>query len=232
MPENPGIRIALAQGDRVNMRQLTGIAVACVTLGVLVSGAATRFNAGERGADRFAAEPATEESWSPAIGLPAEPLAIAGQGAKDAGSRPDKADKKAELAGSKADAKSAKHSPVSGSRKRSRFERGAVSYARCENPEQHKRGANCPRDPKLEAAVWSALQSALACYSGKPGSGQAELRLTLHRARPLGIEWQAPVQGRSLNLRAVSQCAGERLSKLRTHLQTDRTLVTFRFGLS
>jgi hypothetical protein len=224
MPENQGIRVVLAQADRVNVRQLVGIAFACVTLGMLVSGAATRFNAGEHGADRFA-----EESWSPAIGLPPEPHAITGHGT---GARPDKADKKAEPAGAKSGSKGPKHSTLSGSRSRGHFERGSVSYARCENPEQRKRGAGCQRDPKLEAAVWNTLQSALVCYGGKPGSGQAELRLTLHRKHPLGIEWQAPATGRSLNLRAVSQCAGERLSKLRTHLQTDRTLVTFHFGLS
>lgn len=221
MPENQGIRIVLAQAERVNMRQLSGIALGCVALGVLVSGAATRFNTGAHSAERVAEGAATEASWSPAIALaPAR-----------ASARADHADKPREPAAPKSEA-SAKHAVLPPARKKPRFERGNVSYARCENPEQRKRGAGCPRDPKLEAAVWSTLQSALTCYVGKPGSAQAELRLTLHRKRPFAIEWQGPAQGRSLNLRAVSQCAGERLSKLRTHLQTDRTLVTFHFGVS
>lgn len=233
MPENQGIRSVLAQGDRVNTRQLMGIALGCVTLGVLVSGAATRFNTAEHGSDRVAgAAVTTEDSWSPAIALPPAPVALAArQGPSDAGGRSEPMDKHAEPVAPKSEAK-AKPAGLAPARKKPRFERGSVNYARCENPEQRKRGAGCPRDAKLEAAVWSTLQSALTCYVGKPGSAQAELRLTLHRKRPFGIEWQGPAQGRSLNLRAVSQCAGERLSKLRTHLQTDRTLVTFHFGVS
>ena len=217
MPQDRGIRIAHAQADSVNVRQLVGIAVGCIGLGVLVSGAATGFGSNAVATDqRFA--------------ISAGPV----PGPGELASKPEKLDKTPDPVTSPIGIIDDKAAPKAGSpaRAKRRFERGAVSYARCEGKEQRNRGAGCPRDPKLEAAVWSTLKTALTCYAGKPGSGQAELRLTLHHKRPLGIEWQAPAQGRSLNLRAVSQCAGERLSKLRTHLQTDRTQVTFRFGLS
>lgn len=227
MPQDRGIRITRAQADRVNVRQLIGIALGCIGLGVLASGAATGFGSNAAANDeRLANEPESDENRSPAI--------AAGPMSGDVVSKPEKPDKMPEAPASALAPIAGKPAPKAGStaRVKHKFERGSVSYARCESKEQRNGGAGCRRDPKLEAAVWSTLKTALVCYSGKSGSGQAELRLTLHHKRPVGIEWQAPARGRSLNLRAVSQCAGERLSKLRTHLQTDRTQVTFRFGSS
>jgi hypothetical protein len=111
-----------------------------------------------------------------------------------------------------------------------RFEYGLVVYLRCDGlARQNKR---CPRDRKLEAQVWDALRVLPQCRGADPGFGEAELRLTLHRKATPQVDIGRPSDGRSLNLRAVSQCTGPGLARLRSRLRSPHAVVTFRFGLS
>ena len=113
------------------------------------------------------------------------------------------------------------------------FHAGAVVYSGCEGAaaSNHGRPA-CPHDRLLEAAVWRTLKLLASCYGATKDGGHAELHVTVHRNRPIEIALAAPAHGRSLNLRAVGQCAAVRLSKLRSHLKLDRAQITFHFGLS
>jgi hypothetical protein len=121
---------------------------------------------------------------------------------------------------------------VTGKAPTRQFVQVVVAYLRCDGLERQKRRFPCPRDRRFEANVWSTLQELTRCKNVDPGVGQAELRLTLHGRQPLTFEFAAPPNGRSLNLRAVSQCTSRRLPKLRARLRTEHGLVTFRFGLS
>ncbi|HEY2734026.1 MAG TPA: hypothetical protein VGI70_08575, partial [Polyangiales bacterium] len=110
------------------------------------------------------------------------------------------------------------------------LERGAVTYSRCDGLLRRKRQA-CPRDRRLEAAVWRSLQALPECRAADPGAGQAELRLTIQRGDPIQFELTAVTGARSLNLRAVSKCTGPSMTKLTSRLRTQRGLVTFRFAI-
>jgi hypothetical protein len=106
-------------------------------------------------------------------------------------------------------------------------------YSGCEGAATTTHGhAACPHDRLLEAAIWRTLKLLASCYSAAPDNGHAELHVTVHRNRPIEIALAAPAHGRSLNLRAVGQCAAVRLSKLRSLLKLDRAQITFHFGLS
>jgi hypothetical protein len=113
-----------------------------------------------------------------------------------------------------------------------RFEYGLVVYLRCDGLERQKKRFPCPRDRKLEAHVWEALRVLPQCRGADPGFGEAELRLTLHRKAMPRVDIGPPGDGRSLNLRAVSQCTGPGLARLRSRLRSPHAIVTFRFGLS
>jgi hypothetical protein len=112
------------------------------------------------------------------------------------------------------------------------FERGVVAYLRCDGLERHSKRFSCPRDRRLEASVWQALETLPQCRNFDPGAGQAELRLTIRKGGPMQVEMDALPPAHGLNLRAVIKCTGPSLVKLRSHLRTARTIVTFRFGLS
>jgi hypothetical protein len=113
-----------------------------------------------------------------------------------------------------------------------RFEYGLVVYVRCDGLERQNKHLPCPRDRKLEAQVWDALRALPQCRGADPGFGEAELRLTLHRKATPQVDIGRPSDGRSLNLRAVSQCTGPGLARLRSRLRSPHAVVTFRFGLS
>jgi hypothetical protein len=112
------------------------------------------------------------------------------------------------------------------------FERGLVVYRRCDGLEQQDLRFPCPRDRRLEADVWAVLQNLPQCREAKPGLGQAQLRLEVRRKAAIDIVFERPSGGQSLNLRAVSKCAGPRLAGLHTRLRSRHAVVTFGFGLS
>lgn len=109
---------------------------------------------------------------------------------------------------------------------------GLVVYSRCDGLQRRNQRVPCPRDRKLETHVWETLRALPQCRDADPGFGQAELRLTLHQRAAAEFVLAPAAAGRSLNLRAVSQCAGRGLARLRTRLRTPHAVVTFRFGLS
>jgi hypothetical protein len=112
------------------------------------------------------------------------------------------------------------------------FEYGLVVYLRCDGLQHRNNRVPCPRDLKLETRVWQTLRSLPQCREADPGFGQAELRLTLHQKAGTEFVIERAPTGRSLNLRAVSQCTGHGLTKLRSRLRTPIAVVMFRFGLS
>ena len=112
-----------------------------------------------------------------------------------------------------------------------RFEFGLVVYSRCDGLQRNDKRTLCPRDRRFELQVWDALRELTQCRSD-PGVGEAELRLTFHRKGSPLIAFSAVGNARGLNLRAVSQCAGPALAKVRTRLRSPHAVVTFRFKLS
>lgn len=111
------------------------------------------------------------------------------------------------------------------------FEMGVVAYTRCDGLERPGSRYPCPRDRRLESEVWQTLERLSHCTAADPGRGAAEVRLTLHKAAAPGVELKPATRGRSLNLRAVSKCAGPKLAQARTRLRSPHAVVSFRFGL-
>jgi hypothetical protein len=216
-------RIVHAGGEHVNAPQLVAIALGCLCVGVAFTHLVTRYSssAGVRGA-----------SFSETTIF----------GASDALPDEDASElqpQRASTAAAIAAAPATKHrtAPAEGSHGRHpshHFHAGAVEYVGCDSGSASHRGhaPACPHDRALEASVWRALKLLASCYSAAPDSGHAELHVTVHRNHALEVALAAPAHGRSLNLRAVSQCAVPRLSKLRSHLTLDHAQITFRFGLS
>jgi hypothetical protein len=114
-----------------------------------------------------------------------------------------------------------------------RLQRGSVTYLRCDGAARRNKSAtHCPRDRRLEAGVWKALKDLPQCRVADPGSGRAQLKLTMKRqAAPL-IEVAGPDAGSGLNLRAVNKCAAPDLVRLKTRLRASHAVITFAFGLN
>jgi len=111
------------------------------------------------------------------------------------------------------------------------FEPGVVAYVRCEGLEQRGSRFPCPRDRKLEEHVWHALAQLADCTDPELGRGSAELRLTLAKSRTHAVDFRSSAVGPSLNLRALTKCAGGKLANARTSLKAPHAVVSFRFGL-
>lgn len=111
------------------------------------------------------------------------------------------------------------------------FEMGVVAYTRCDGLERPGSRYPCPRDRKLEDEVWQTLERLSQCTAADPGRGAAEVRLTLRKAAAPGVDLKPAASGPSLNLRAVSKCAGPKLAQARTRLRSPHAVVSFRFGL-
>jgi hypothetical protein len=111
------------------------------------------------------------------------------------------------------------------------FEMGVVAYTRCDGLERPGARYPCPRDRKLEDEVWQTLERLSQCTAADPGRGAAEVRLTLRRAAAPGVDLKPATSGPSLNLRAVSKCAGPKLAQTRSRLRSPHAVVSFRFGL-
>jgi hypothetical protein len=111
------------------------------------------------------------------------------------------------------------------------FEMGVVAYTRCDGLERPGTRYPCPRDRKLEDQVWETLERLSQCTAADPGRGAAEVRLTLKKAAAPDVDLKPATSGPSLNLRAISKCAGPKLAQARTRLRSPHAVVSFRFGL-
>jgi hypothetical protein len=209
------IRIVRVGSEHVHAPQLVAIALGCLCVGVALTHLVTRVAPSSRLQQASFVESAMFAASDPALAEPDAPRAPA-------------------AAVVAATPKLAARSNASSHRRHAgrRFHPGGVVYAGCEGAPASNHGHSaCPHDRALEAAVWRTLKLLTSCYTATPEHGRAELHVTLHRNHPLEIALAAPVRGRSLNLRAVGQCAVPRLSKLRSHSKLDRARITFRFGL-
>jgi hypothetical protein len=214
--------------DQVHVPQLIGIALSCACIGLgLVYALAKPTHASQ----------ATQTSMAALLADPSTPTAVldahaAANGAA-AAAEAKHAGHRASGANERAHAIAAKRGSTPNRRlSERRVARGAIAYLRCDGLPRHRQGTACPRDRALESAVWSSLQGLAQCRNADPGSGQAELRLTLRRGATPLFDMKPWGNRPSLNFRAVSKCAGPTLTKLRTQQKTQRSIVTFRFGLN
>jgi hypothetical protein len=217
------IRIVHAGGEHVNAPQLVAIALGCLFVGVAFTHLVTRY---APGSPLHAADFAETSIFAASAAPPDEDTG-------DANPRGRSMAAAAVLPG--AQAATNPHTGGSHGRHSARhFHAGGVVYLGCEGvaPGPHGHAPACPHDRALEASVWRALKLLASCYTTSPDNGHAELHVTVRRNRQLEVTLAAPAHGRSLNLRAVSQCAVPRLSKLRSHLNLDRAHIAFRFGLT
>jgi hypothetical protein len=207
--------------DQVHVPQLIGIALSCACIGLgLVYVLAKPTHASQT----------TQTSMAALLAAPSLPEHEAHPAAKGAATH---AEHRASGANERAHAIAAKRGSTPNRRlSERRIARGAIAYLRCDGLPHHRQGAPCPRDRALESAVWSSLQGLAQCRNADPGSGQAELRLTLRRGATPLFDMKPWGNRPSLNFRAVSKCAGPTLTKLRTQQKTQRSIVTFRFGLN
>lgn len=111
------------------------------------------------------------------------------------------------------------------------FRMGVVAYTRCDGLERPGSRYPCPRDRKLEDEVWQTLERLSQCTAADPGRGTAEVRLTLRKSAAPSVDLKPATSGPSLDLRAVSKCAGPRLAQARSRLRSPHAVVSFRFGL-
>jgi hypothetical protein len=224
MPSERAFRVLREQSDRVSLRQIASIALACVGIGLGLSSSVERCmhanaRAGEReqhthaGPAQATAAGGRALVASAALALPfgvAHPL---GQPQTPI-QRAAPADRRGGIG-------------EQGNPGRLRFARERVTYLRC----QHARdGAACTRKPALENQVWRALRSLGTCYD-ETLPGHAELQLGIRADHAPGIAFFAPAAGSSLNLRAVRGCVERPLSKFLERLSDEPVFVSFRFGL-
>jgi hypothetical protein len=109
------------------------------------------------------------------------------------------------------------------------FERGVVVYVRCDGIERPERRYPCPRDRKLEQAVWRALAQLPGCPV-PTGEGRGEVRLDFRRGAGAPRLRVRALRG-SLDGAAVEKCVSGTLRALRTRLRPDRMITAFRFAL-
>lgn len=109
---------------------------------------------------------------------------------------------------------------------------GRVAYLRCDGLSAEPGRFPCPRDARLEDAVWQALAALTSC---KPslGRGTIDVRLDISRgqrteARVVGI---ADSPEPALGSDAVYACVGKRLTNLTTTLDPLYMVVSFRVAL-
>jgi hypothetical protein len=233
MQERRAIVVSRQGGDRVSALQLMAIALVGMCSGLVLVGATTRLREGDR-PRQLVLSMQTESSiaaataWQHAAASSATnskinvfaTAAVGGEASTPARALPAAVGEppRAGLA----------HAPEHAGH----LERGLVSYLHCDAARRRHHRASCPRDKRLEADVWSALEQLTRCGDADLGRGRAELRLTLHLKGPTEIEFRAAEHGPSLNTRAVSQCTAAQLSELRARLRADQALVVFHFRLA
>ena len=210
MPSERAFRVLREQSDRVSLRQIASIALACAGLGLGLSSVAQHYihaRPKHGGQDVSVTGPLAHAAvtWPFLVGEPV----------------PHTPSERA------APADPAGPAPMQTARRPLRLTREKVTYLRC----QHGRaGSACKRDHALEKQVWRALRDVAACY-GAAAPGHAELRLELRRDHAPEIALLPPAQGPSLNLRAVRGCVEAPLRKRPDRLSTAPMSVRFRFGL-
>jgi hypothetical protein len=210
MPPERAFRVLRAQSDRVRVRQLASIALACICLGLAVSGAADRYLPARRAGDRGRGHE-LQASLAPASALAL--WAPAGSAASERAPAPPPP------AAAKDDASSAKHDAP-------RLVRQGITYLRCAAQAAPN---GCTRSHALEQHVWRALRAALGCYGRDERRGFAQLRLELSRTVEIAV--LPPDHGPSLNLSAVRRCVEPHLAAgLGRFARAPRTLEAH-FGL-
>jgi hypothetical protein len=225
MAEQSAMQGFHTHADQVHVPQLIGIALTCACVGlglVYVLAKPTH------------ASPATQTSVAAMLAEPSNSTpAREAHAAANSAAEAMHASHRASPVNEHAHAIAAKRGSTPNRRLSERHvARGAIAYLRCDGLPHHRQGSPCPRDRALESAVWTSLQSLSQCRNADPGSGQAELRLTLRRGATPLFDMKPWGSHPSLNFRAVSKCAGPTLTKLRTLLKTQRSIVTFRFALN
>lgn len=206
MPPERAFRVLRAQSDRVSVRQLASIALACICLGLAVSGAADRFLPARHGHGRAAelqASLATAPALAAAVALWTPPVPARTR-------QPDLPPPAATD-----HASHAKHDAP-------RLVRQHTTYLRCAPN-------GCARSRKLEQHIWRALRAAVACYGRDERRGSAQLRLEVSRTAE--IAFLPPDHGPSLNLSAVRRCVEPHLAPGLERFAREPRALEVHFGL-
>lgn len=213
MPPERAFRVLREQSDRVSLRQIASIALACAGLGLGLSGAAklhlhARPEHGRSHAHELVPVAQAAIGW---------PLLVGEHGPLPRTERAAPADRRGAVQAHIA------QRPL-------RLVREKVAYLRCPHT---RAGSACARDRALEKQVWRALRDVPVCYAATDSDapGHAELQLELQRDHAPGVAVLPPAQGRSLNLRAVRGCVEVPLRTRPDRLSTEPLRVSFRFGL-
>lgn len=107
---------------------------------------------------------------------------------------------------------------------------GTVAYLRCDGVELRSGRFPCPRDQALEAAGWRALEALASCRDADPGAGALEVRLDLAGHEVVDARYLCGEET-GLDAAAIERCVDGTLRELRTELQPDRMIVSFRLEL-
>jgi hypothetical protein len=111
-----------------------------------------------------------------------------------------------------------------------RYLHDRVAYLRCEGVPPAPGPFPCPRDPKLEREARAVLSTVSEC----PGAivSQIDVRLDFRRREETGVR---VLQGRDsvqeVDTDAVYECVVDRLTPLKTTLDPEHMVVSFRFEL-
>ena len=107
-----------------------------------------------------------------------------------------------------------------------RVRRGRVAYLRCDGLR------TCPRDERLEDAVWPILEGLATCAAAPTTPGEADIRLDYGAGAP-EIAWRDtfPDDTVRLDRERVLGCLQGPLAATRQSVGATRLLVSFRFAL-
>ncbi len=113
-----------------------------------------------------------------------------------------------------------------------RVERGRVAYLRCDGVPLRPGPYPCPREERLEEAVWAVLETLPRCAEAPAGLGETDVRLELARDAPPEVKLRAPrADVPRLDGAAVLRCVAGPLSHVTTSSRATRLMLAFRVTL-
>lgn len=108
--------------------------------------------------------------------------------------------------------------------------RGRIAYIRCDGVPQRAGPNPCPRDTRVEAAVWAAIDRLTTCGALAGHRGAADVRVVFDAGTVSGLgfrELEPPMLDRT----ALAACLEPALRGLRATVPASRMTAAFRFDI-
>jgi hypothetical protein len=181
----------------------------------------------------LAAGTASADAGSPPRKPTGGPAGEAGAAAEEGGTPAEEADTPAQEPGTEASTDTVPSGapgprpPPSGAAPR--VVPGRVAYLQCEGVPLQKGPFPCPRDRALEGAAWEAIASLASCPTVPQREGEADVRLHFGSGEAPEVHFLG--RATDLDEHRLRPCLVEPLTALRTSLEPEHMVVSFRFAL-